>query len=257
MHAYADRHATLYDSFYADKPYEQEADFVASCLKSLGIRPPARLLELACGTGRHAIAFEQMGFDVVGVDSSSDMLACARARCEAAGSKVELRCQDLRNLELPGARADAATCLFDSIGYLQSNDAIGEVLQSVRQHLRLGGVLVLEFWHAPAMLRSYEPVRVRRWTAADREIIRISETKLEPVRHLAHVAYDILEIRNGELVCRVRETQTNRYFLVQEIDLLLRQAGFEVLRHCDGFSNDTEIDLNTWHVVTVARRIQQ
>ena len=254
MPLYGKRHATLYDSFYADKPYDEEATFVTDCLKDAGISPPARLLELACGTGRHAVAFERMGFEVLGVDSSGDMLACARARCEAAGSKVLLYQQDICNLELPGPPADAATCLFDSIGYLQTNEAIGNALLAIGRHLRIGAVLVLEFWHAPAMLRCYEPVRVRRWVTPGREIMRISETTLEPLRHLAHVAYDILEIQNGQLTCRIRETQTNRYFLAQEVEVLLREAGFETLRHCDGFSNNAAIGLNTWHIVTIARR---
>jgi len=254
MSSYGERHAALYDSFYADKPYDAEAAFVTDCLKLAGIRPPARLLELACGTARHAVAFERQGFEVMGVDASSGMLACARARCEAAGSKVKLEHQDLRSLSLSGPSADAATCLFDSIGYLQTNEAIGSALLAIGRHLREGGLLVLEYWHASAMLRGYEPVRVRRWESAEREIIRISETTLETSRNVASVAYDILEIQNGKLVCRIRETQTNRYFLVQEMELLLRQAGFEILRHCDGFSSNGTVGLDTWHVVTVARR---
>jgi len=254
MSSYGEGHVALYDSFYADKHYEDEAVFVADCLKIAGVCPPARLLELACGTARHAVALERQGFEVIGVDASSGMLACARARCEAAGSKVVLEHQDLRSLNLGGPSADAATCLFDSIGYLQTNEAIGSALLAIARHLRAGGVLVLEYWHAPAMLRGYEPVRVRRWVSAEREIIRISETTLEPSRNVAIVAYEILEIRNGELVCRIRETQTNRYFLVQEMEILLRQAGFEILQHCDGFSSNGTIGLDTWHVVTVARR---
>jgi ubiquinone/menaquinone biosynthesis C-methylase UbiE len=253
MSSYVDKHAGLYDLFYADKSYEEEAAFVANRLKEAGISPPARLLELACGTARHAIAFEKMGFNVVGVDSSSDMLVCAQTRCNAIGSKVELVHQDMISLDIPGAPVDAATCLFDSIGYLQTNEAIGRALLAIRRHLRVGGALVLEFWHAAAMLRGYDPVRVRRWQVDGREVIRISETSLDPARQLAHVAYDILELREGELVSRIRETQTNRYFLVQEMESLLQHAGFEVLRCYDGFSNDTAVGLNTWHVVTIAR----
>lgn len=254
MSSYGGRHAAFYDLFYADKPYEDEVAFVSDLLSSAGIRPPARLLELACGTARHALAFERRGFEVTGVDASSEMLACAQARCDGAASKVALFHQDMSGLRLPGPPADAATCLFDSIGYLQTHEAIKTALSCVGQHLRTGGALVLEYWHAPAMLRGYEPVRVRRWLSAEREIIRISETTLDSARSLANVAYDILEIQNGKLVCRIRETQTNRYFLVQEMECLLKQAGFEILRHFDGFSNHTVIGVDTWHVVTIAKR---
>jgi ubiquinone/menaquinone biosynthesis C-methylase UbiE len=86
--SYLDRHAELYDVFYADKPYAAETAFVAELLGALEVRPPARLLELACGTGRHAREFERLGYAVLATDYSKDMLACARRRAAEVGSKV-------------------------------------------------------------------------------------------------------------------------------------------------------------------------
>jgi ubiquinone/menaquinone biosynthesis C-methylase UbiE len=253
MGSYLDRHAELYDIFYADKPYAAEAAFVAERLGELGARPPARLLELACGTGRHAREFEALGYAVLATDYSKDMLACARRRGAETESRVTFVEADMRALELPGPPFDAAVCLFDSLGYLQTNEAILGALSGMRRHLRPGGALVLELWHAGAMLRSFDPVRVRRFRTADSEVVRISETTLDCFRQLAHVAYEIIETR-GEATTRLRETQTNRYFLAQEIRGLLEQAGFEAVRWCAGFSATDAIDDTTWHIVVAARR---
>src|SRR5262249_53992564 len=153
--------------------------------------PGARLLELACGTGRHAFELEKRGYQIVATDYSADMLACAARAKAARGSAVEFLEQDMRALAVPGAPFDAVISLFDSIRYVQTNEAVQAVLAGARKHLRPGGLLVVEFWHAPAMLRGYEPVRVRRWQTPDGEIIRISETKLDCARQLAHVTYTI------------------------------------------------------------------
>jgi len=253
MSSYLDRHAELYDVFYADKPYAAEASFVAELLGALGTRPPARLLELACGTGRHARELERIGYNVVGTDYSKDMLACARQRGAETGSKVTFVDADMRTLDLPGQLFDGVVCLFDSIGYLQTNEAILGALRAARQHLRPDGALVLEFWHAAAMLRGYDPVRVRRWKTPEGEVVRISETTLDCFRQLGHVAYEIIETRNG-VTTRFQETQTNRYFLAQEMRSLLEQAGFEAARWCAGFSLTDTIGADTWHIVVAARR---
>jgi SAM-dependent methyltransferase len=252
--SYLDRHAELYDLFYADKPYAEEAAFVAARLAENGVAPGSRVLELACGTGRHAFELEQRGYQLVATDYSPDMLACAARSKAARASRVELLEQDMRALDVPGAPFDAVVSLFDSIGYVQTNEAVLAVLSGARAHLRPGGLLVLEFWHAPAMLRGYDPVRVRRWQRPDSEIVRISETRLDCARQLAHVTYSIMEIANNGSLRRLEETQTNRYFLVQEMAGWLDRGGFEPLGWYGGFDTSRPIDADTWHVVVIARR---
>jgi SAM-dependent methyltransferase len=250
---YRDRHARLYDLFYAAKPYREEATFVAELLKSAGASPPARILELACGTGRHARELERLGYSVVATDNSPDMLARAREAALEAGSGVRFVEVDMQSYDLSEKSFDGAICLFDSIGYLKTNEAIVSALRATHRHLKSDGLLVLEFWHAPAMLKQFDPVRVRRWNTEAGEIIRIAETSLDHFNQIAHVAYDILEIGADGATSRLRETQTNRYFLAQEMRALVEQGGFEVTRWCAGFS-DAPIDENTWHIVVVARR---
>jgi len=80
MSSYVGRHAELYDIFYADKPYGKEAAFVHQCLQHYSLGTTHRVLELACGTGSHALALEQKGYKILATDYSTDMLACARRK---------------------------------------------------------------------------------------------------------------------------------------------------------------------------------
>jgi SAM-dependent methyltransferase len=254
MSSYLDRHAELYDLFYADKPYAAEASFVAKLLADGNVPAPGHVLELACGTGRHAFELEKHGYRVTASDYSPDMLACALRTKQASQSRVELIEQDMRRLDVAGRPFDAVVSLFDSIGYVQTNEALLEVLSGAHRHLRPDGLLVIEFWHAAAMLRSYDPVRVRRFRTPEGEITRISETRLDHFRQTAQVSYTILEFGNDGSARRLQETQTNRYFLVQEMAGWLDRGGFEPLRWCSGFDPDRPIDAETWHIVAAARR---
>jgi len=254
MSSYIGRHAELYDIFYADKPYAEEAAFVHQCLQQYSVGTTHRLLELACGTGTHALALEKLGYEIVATDYSEDMLAYARRKAAEGGSSADFRWQDMRALDVADRPFDAAICLFDSIGYVETNEALRQVLQGTHRHLRPDGLFVFEFWHAVAMLRNHDPVRVRRWSMPKGELVRISETKLDYAKQLARVTYTIYELRHDGTYASLKETQTNRYFLVQEMAGWLSSCGFMPLKWFAGFAPDGSITEQTWHIVAVARK---
>ncbi len=257
MGSYLGKYAEYYNYIYANKPYKAEAAFVAACLQRHSVREGQKLLELACGTGRHAFALEQLGYEVLATDYSADLLEVARADAQSRGSAVAFELHDMRDLQLGGRVFDAAYCLFDSIGYVQTNQAILQVLRNVHSALRNDGLLVVEFWHAAAMLRSYEPEREARWSLPAGELLRSSRTALHVDRQLAEVHYTLRETdTSGRVVAELEETQLNRYFLVQEMALFLQEAGFAALEWMPAYQAGEAIGLDTWHVMVVAQKVQ-
>lgn len=253
MSSYVGKHAGYYDVFYKDKPYANEAAFVHKALQKFSQGECKRLLELACGTGSHALELEKLGYEIVATDYSEDLLAVARRKTGEADSRVEIRFQDMRHLSLPDEPFDAVYCLFDSIGYVQTNEALRQVLHGVYAHLRQGGLFVFEFWHAAAMLKNFEPVRERKWKLAEGELVRRATTRLDIPRQLAIVTYDIQELGKNGRSGQIQETQINRYFLVQEMAAFLENSHFEPLEFFSAYA-DGSIDENTWHILAVARR---
>jgi SAM-dependent methyltransferase len=250
MTNYAGRYAELYDLFYADKPYTDEAAFVHECIREFSLRPTREILELASGTGRHALEFEKLGYNVTATDRSPDMLEVARKR---ARGKNLVRAE-MGQLDLPKKNFDAAVCLFDSIGYLRTNEAIANALARIRDHLRDDALFILEFWHAPAMLNGYSPARVRRWKIDNADITRTSETTLDRESCLAKVVYTVEE-RTPDGSCRTfRESHVNRFFSVDEMETLLSRSKFSPLKFFAGFNKTEPITDATWHIVAVARK---
>jgi SAM-dependent methyltransferase len=252
MVSYAGKHAEYYDIFYKDKPYAQEAAFVDRLLTQHANPKPVRLLELACGSGRHALELEKLGYSIVATDYSPDLLEVAKRSGAKAGSGIEFRLQDMRDLVPPHNPFDAAYCLFDSIGYVQGNQALNRVFAGVHGQLKPQGLFVFEFWHAAAMLRKYDSVREKVWSLNGRKITRISRTKLDVIKQTAQVDYSITE-EVGSNVIRVEESQTNRYFLVQEMSHFLESNRFEPVSWHSAY-DDAEINEDTWHILAVARR---
>lgn len=252
--SYIGRHAELYDIFYSDKPYDEEASFIHYCLQHHGKKNTQHLLELACGTGTHSMLLEKYGYKIIATDYSPEMIAQAKAKAAFNGSSVDFRIDDMRNLEIVEKPFDAIICLFDSIGYLVSNESILKVLAKIREHLCYDGLFIFEFWHAGAMIRGFDPLRIRRWKTSKSEIIRTSETRIDYKNQVCSVTYSIFEHNLEGSFSELNETQINRFFLIQEMSLFLLSAGFLPLKWFSGFQNNENIDENSWHVVVVAKK---
>jgi SAM-dependent methyltransferase len=251
--SYIGRHAELYDRFYAEKPYAAEAAFIHKCIQTH--TPNAcHLLELACGTGTHSLLLEKYGYKIIATDYSPDMLARAKEKSQKANSRIEFRQQDMCRLEVPERPFDAVICLFDSIGYVSTNENIEIVLRNVNAHLVPGGLFIFEFWHAGAMIRSYDPLRIRRWQTPDGEILRISETSIDYQKQLCHVAYSIYELNGNGSYKQLQETQTNRFFLLKEMESFLTKSGLTPIKWFSGFQDDELINDETWHIVAMAKK---
>lgn len=251
---YGPHFASMYDLFYVDKPYSEEAAFLSGEFETLTERSPdeLRLLDVACGTGGHAFSFERLGYSVAASDSSEWMLERARQKARGARSKITFEREDIRSLGAGRSRFDIAVCLFDSIGYVLTNDALLASLRGLRQRLRRDGLLALEFWHAAAILRRYEPVRVKRFNTEGGTVVRISETSIDHEMQSAHVTFTTFAPqRTGTFTCHI-EDHTNRFFLVREMDGWLRTSGLEPVRWFPGFARG-QIDDDTFHVVVIAR----
>jgi SAM-dependent methyltransferase len=246
--------AELYDLFHGSKPYKAEARFVRDMAHEIlgTVKRPLRLLDVACGTGSHAVELSRLGFAVTGIDSSREMLLRARRKAAAAKRDIRFECQDLTKLSLPGESFDVVTCLFDSIGYLRTDARIARALRRMRDLLDPGGLLFLEVWHAPAMLGGFEPVRIRRVHGEGIEGVRIGETRLRPERKVGEVRYEVFHKKQNGPWRHFVETHVTRFFTSSEITDLLRGAGFRIDRILGGYSESAPPIDDAWHLMVIA-----
>lgn len=137
--------ARYYDALYAStgKDYAAEARRIAEIIDARKQSPGNALLDVACGTGMHLLAFRDR-FDCEGLDVGRRMIEIARQRLP----EVPLHERDMIAFNL-AHKFDAIVCLFSSIGYVPNVQRLDQALATFERHLVPGGVLVIEPWFSP------------------------------------------------------------------------------------------------------------
>jgi ubiquinone/menaquinone biosynthesis C-methylase UbiE len=161
------RPGDVYDADFADL-YDWLVDDYAGDLAMFEkhLVPGARVLDLACGSGRIGIPLARRGYSVDGLDLSRDMLARAEAKAAREGEEVRARLSfghgDMSDFALPN-RYDLILIAITSISLLPSADARAGLFRCARAHLASGGRLIFDFldlsderWHA--MHNAYDVV---------------------------------------------------------------------------------------------------
>lgn len=178
--------APFYDAIYGSfRDFEAEAAAVAAMLRArhAGARS---VLDVGCGTAAHARCLhESHGFAVDGLDIDPRLLTIARAKLPTS-SFFEA---DMADFEL-GRRFDAVLCLFSSIGYLDSLDRVTTALGRFRQHLSPGGIVIVEPWFEPGVVREGAGTE-RQAQAGDVRITRSGSTRVEGRTSFVHFSYRI------------------------------------------------------------------
>jgi len=191
--------AGFYDVVYQHLDYPGTAAHVAALIRE---RKPdaASVLDMSCGTGLHLTAFAEHFDEIEGADVDEAMLGVARERL---GPDVPLHVADYTDFDL-GRTYDAVTCMFSSIGYAHTPERLDAAVAGMARHLSPGGVLVVEPWLQPHMVR---PPWIRPLVAESDDIV--------VVRTSRHVRRDDPAVTDMEFAYLVTTAEEGSSFFVE------------------------------------------
>jgi len=243
------KYAEIYNLLYAAKEYQAECDFLEKIFKRYG--NPKTILDLACGTCNHAIELAKRNYTVTGIDASKYMIGIAREKAKRKRVDVDFRVADMQNFHLD-EKFDAAICMFSGMDYILRDKDVDKTLSNINSHLKENGMLIFDFWNAPAVLKHYEPTRVKTVENGNRKVIRTSNTKRGELG-FCEVNFDFQVIEDGKIVDQFSERHDIRYYFPTEMQAYLVENGFDVLKLCPFMDLDGKIDDDVWNVSVIAR----
>ena len=138
-----------YHILYKDRNYREAQIFMDNLTHYLNLPEKAKVLDLACGKGRHSIYLNQLGFDVLGVDLSENSIETANKN---ANETLHFRIHDMRVAF--EEKFDAVFNLFTSFGYFDNDEDNLKTLIAIKESLSDYGFAVIDFMNVPFVLEN-------------------------------------------------------------------------------------------------------
>ena len=254
--------AEVYDMFMDNVPYDKWAKYLQKLLKENGAKEGI-VCELGCGTGKMTRRLRDMGYDMIGIDISQDMLQIAMEQetiLKKAGTqnadinKVESKHtksdkkknyeilylnQDMREFELYGTVA-AVVSVCDSMNYITEKEDLLTTFKLVRNYLDPGGVFIFDM-NTPY----YYKKKLGEQTICENrdEGSFIWENYYDPDTKINEFDMTIYIRRNTndaahELYERFEETHFQRAYSISEVKALLKKAGLKDIKVYKAFTKD-------------------
>ena len=240
--------ARVYDTFMDNVPYEEWCAHLTALLRERGIED-GLVLDLGCGTGAMTRLLSKARYDMIGVDSSLEMLEIAG---EAATPDILYLLQDMRRFELYGTvRAVVSVC--DSLNYMTSDEDLLSVFSLVNNYLDPGGWFFFDMntvWKYRSFLGDETFAESRKECSFIWENTWYEEEKINE--------YDLTLFveREDGLYERYFETHYQKAFEIRRVKELLEQAGLRCEHIWDGYS-DADAHDESERVLFAAREIQK
>lgn len=222
---------------------DRTAREVAGIVTLLDLRPPARILDLCCGQGRHAVPLVRAGYRVTGLDHSTYLLGQARQAATRAGVEVQWVRGDMRWLPCRG-RFDACVNLFTAFGYFDEEAENQLVLEQVCSVLKPGGLFLLDVSNRDYNLLHLWPNYWRRHG----EATLLEETTFDPITSRFTMTFTRAQGTDWQSL-----TQSVRHYTVPELKGMLERAGLSPVAIYGDFDG-SEFELYSKRMIIVAQK---
>ena len=246
-------YALYYNAFYSDKDYAKEAKQVDILLKKYG-ENVQNIINYGCGTGKHDIELFKIGYHCTGIDMSPRMIDMAKENSNKEKIEIDFSIADIRRY-IPTKKYDAVISLFHVMSYQNSNSDVLHAFHAARKALKKGGLFLFDVWYGPGVLSDKPEVRIKVVSSDQYKLMRIAKPIMHDQTNIVDVCYEIFVIeKDTNKVNMISEVHNMRYFFRPEIEVYLKEAGFELLDILD-CATLGETSYNSWTSYFIAKAI--
>ena len=217
--------ASFYDVLTRNIDYQKRALYFDGLVKKYGENRGGILLDLACGTGSMSVEFTNLGYDVIGVDASDEMLSAAYdKKAEKNINSILYLCQPMEELDLYGT-IDVAVCALDSLNHILETDALEMVFQRVSLFLNPGGLFLFDV----NTIYKHEQVLANNSFVYDcPEVTCVWQNSLES-KHIVRIDLSFFRKEESNLYRRFDEQFRERAYAHEDLCRIIETAGLSLL----------------------------
>ncbi len=237
--------AKFYDSLTENVNYHNISLFIDRVLAN-NFAERGILLDLACGTGSLSVEMSKLGYDVIGVDYSTDMLSEAIQKSNNCGENILFLCQPMQELDLYGT-VDCVVCALDSLNHINKNDLV-ETFKRVSMFLNPNGFFIFDL----NTKYKHEQILANNTFIYDCEnIYCVWQNSLKKDR--VNISLDFFEKKNG-VYHRSEENFFEYTYDEKFIEKLILKNGLEIVNRYDDYSLNSPV-FQTQRIVYITRKV--
>ena len=243
---YADL-APFYDALNGDIDREKWAEYIINQCIKYGRTEIKELLDLGCGTGTMTLLFAAHGYDMVGLDSSPDMLSEAQRKAfETDNTDILWTCQSMTDFELYGT-VDATISCLDCLNHLENTEELRRCFALVHNYLVPNGLFIFDM-NTPYKFK--EIYGDNAYILEDKNVLCAWQNEYDETTQKCTFFISLFEKTKGNQYARFDSEQVESCFSLSELKEIWESEGF-VLEALHGDIDETPISDTTerWHFV--------
>ena len=227
---------------YRHRNNDDAVDLFNLILKNIEIEPGAKVLDLACGAGRHSILFAKNGYDVTSVDLSENLLNVARKSAEELMLNINIIKSDLRLLNLAD-RFQLIINLFTSFGYFEQDYENEKIIKIVEQQLNENAYFVLDFFNVVHLKKNLIPIS---YDKVEEAIIR-QERTFDQDRIVKKIT--VIK-KNSERIY----FESVRAYSKSELSRMILKNGLKIIKIFGDYSGNAFDEDNSSRIIIIAQK---
>ena len=239
--------AKVYDLFMDNVPYDKWVEQIRDILHKENIFD-GLICDLGCGTGAITERLANIGYDMIGIDNSYDMLDIAMEKKYASGNDILYLCQDMREFELYGTvRAIVSGC--DSLNYIQDLSGLEEVFSLVNNYLDPGGLFIFDM---NTVYKYQNILGENTFSEVRDQAAFIWENTYDDNKRINEYDLNLFIKLENDIYKRFEERHVQRAYTFDEIVSAINSSNMRLEKYLDA---DTYGDLreNTERILFIAR----
>ncbi len=238
--------AKYYDALTANVDYNSIAHAIDGYVKETN--PVSNLLlDIACGTGSLAIELAKLGYDVIGADSSCEMLSEAMGKAYSQEKQILFLNQAMDELDLYGT-VGVAVCTLDSINHVTDVNKVDKAFSKVSLFLEKDGVFIFD---VNTLYKHSNILADNTFIYDCEEVYCVWQNSTE--NNVTTINLDFFE-NDGDVYFRSSETFCEVAYSCDEIEKLLSKNGFKVISKYDDYTKNA-ISEKTQRIVYVVGKV--
>lgn len=229
-----------YHILYKNRNYQEAEAFLSKLVAFLKPQQTTKIIDLACGKGRHSIYLNKLGYDVTGVDLSANSITEALL---FANEKLKFEIADLRNLPFE-SEFDIGLNLFTSFGYFDSDEVNKEVFLQFNKILKPNGIILIDFMNASKIYSHTNCVESKEIEGIHFQINK----RIEAKRVIKTIEFTDNEKKNFY-------SESVQLLELSDFKKLVEQSSFKMLHVFGNYSLEPFNQENSDRLIIVAQKI--